>query len=475
MYFSRLVPASLVVSFAALSVPLTAGAQSAKDSALYVQAQQMVANGDAAAGRKLADSVAAVAPAGSPAFAEGLYWRATLAANARDSEQEYRQIIVDYPLSGRVPDALLRLGELEAARGENAAALQHFQRLVLEHPLSPLRPEASYWVAKMYFDANDAPHACVANADAVSSVRASNIELKNRIDFQQQRCRGVALATTAPPQPVAVPVDKAPPARASQPAVASKGLAKGDMTGTRDTITKRAPEKRVASSAEISRSPEIRKTPEVKPEGTPEFKPEVKPKRAAATEVASAVTATAPAGMPAPPTPPKPPAHVEPADTPATLPPASSGLVTRQPTQEEVDRALASSRQARLLRPTTPSPAPVKANTVLNKRVSKGATVKGTKPNSVAKRATPHEAEVARNSEATPPSGGYAIQVAAFGTRTPATLLVAKLRGRGYTAYIDGSSAPYRVRIGHYTTHSAAAAELAKLKAKRIDGFVAER
>lgn len=415
MHFSNIVRASLVVSFASIGVPLVAGAQSAKDSALYVQAQQMVANGDAVAGRKLADSIAAVAAAGSPAFAEGLYWRATLASNARDSEHEYRQIIVDYPLSGRVADALLRIGQLESARGENAAALQHFQRLVLEHPLSPLRPEASYWVAKMYFDANDASHACVANADAVSSVRASNVELKNRIDFQQQRCRGVALATNAAPAPVSVPVGKASSAAVS-----------------------------AVVSAAVSRAPEVK----------PRIKTAIKPKIVAAPEVASAATAAAPVA-------PKPPAHIEPADTPATLPPSSSGLVTRQPTKGEVDRALASARQARLLKAATRPTEPVAAKTPVDKRV--------------AKTAKPRAAADAEGGGARPPRGGYAIQVAAFGTRAPATLLVAKLRGRGYAAYIDGESAPYRVRIGRYTTHSAAAGELAKLKAKRIDGFVAER
>lgn len=456
MHFSSLIRASLVVSFASIGVPLVAAAQSANDSSLYVQAQQMVANGDAVAGRKLADSVAAAAPAGSPAFAEGLYWRATLASNARDSEHEYRQIIVDYPLSGRVADALLRIGQLESARGENAAALQHFQRLVLEHPLSPLRPEASYWVAKMYFDANDASHACVANADAVSNVRASNIELKNRIDFQQQRCRGVALATNAAPAPVSVPVDKAPPGAASKAPVAPKELARREAIENRDSIAKRASEKRVATAAEIKRVPETRKAPEIKQE----IKPKAKPKSVATSEVASA----APAPVAAP-VAPKPPAHIEPADTPVTLPPSSGGLVTRQPTKEEVDRALASAAHARPLKAPARAPArapePVTAKVPVNKRVAKAAK--------------PHTPAVAESGEASPPSGGYAIQVAAFGTKAPATLLVAKLRGRGYTTYIDGASAPYRVRIGHFTTHSAAAAELARLKEKRIDGFVAER
>lgn len=337
-----------------LALPIVAGAQSAKDSALYSQAQQMVANGDAAAGRRLADSVAAAAPAGSAAFAEGLYWRATLAANARDSEHAYRQIIVDYPLSGRVPDALLRIGQLESARGDNAAALQHFQRLVLEHPLSPLRAEASYWVAQMYFGANDATRACTANSDALANVQTSDVELKNRIDFQQQRCRGVALAqSSATVVPATAPVDREPPAESSKVAT---------------------------------------QTPEKK------------------------------------------------------------GVVSRSPTKEEVARALASAETPKISR----------AAKVASPKLKKGTRVVSTET-------------AAGVGESKPGSGAYAVQVAAFGAKAPANSLMAKLRGRGYDAYIDGASAPYRVRIGHYATYAAATAELAKLKAKRIDGFVAER
>ena len=405
-----------------LALPALAGAQSAKDSALYGQAQQMVANGDAAGGRKLADSVANAAPTGSAAYAEGLYWRATLAANARDSEHAYRQIIVDYPLSGRVPDALLRIGQLESARGENAAALLHFQRLVLEHPQSPLRPEASYWVARMYFDANDPSRACAANADATKSVLASNVELKNRIDFQQQRCRGVTLATntpatntTATTAPVAVPVNNVPVVNATKPpvkpvpkvATAAKEVPKNAVNEHRDTIVKRA-------------------------------EPVLAP--SAPSESASATAATVAAS------------------TASAMPANSSGngstVVSRPPTKEEVDRALASAAQSKLLRKT-----PAAAKT---------ARASATKAS-----ATPAARSAA--SEPSVPSGGYAVQIAAFGTKAAATQMATKLRGRGYNAYVDGASAPYRVRIGHYTTHAAAAQELAKLKAKHIDGFVAER
>ncbi len=447
MHHSAILTASIIAGTVLLGVSPAAGAQSAKDSTLYLQAQQMVANGEAAAGRKLADSVAAAAPAGTAAYAEGLYWQATLASNARDSEHDYREIIVDYPQSGRVPDALLRLGQLESARGENAAALQHFQRLVLEHPLSPLHAEASYWVAKMYFDSNDAAHACVANADANKSVKASNVELKNRIDFQQQRCRGVTLAANAAPTaataPVTVPVDKAP-AAAPKVAEAPRTIAKSNEAEHRDTSARRTPEKRAATHTEVATAP-------TRPKPVPESEATASPRPVTPKATASAA----------------------PADTASNLPSAGSGVVSRQPTQEEVDRALASARQSNLVKPPRTTASRTTAAPVAPaEKARTSSRVAASKPT------RSHAAPVAGAEETGSPStssGSYAVQVAAFGAKSPATLLAAKLRGRGYSAYVDGSAAPYRVRIGHFATHAAAAAELARLKAKQIDGFVAER
>jgi cell division septation protein DedD len=428
---------------ACLVLPALAGAQSARDSTLYLRAQQMVANGDAAGGRKLADSVANAAPSGTAAYAEGLYWRATLAANARDSEQSYRQIIVDYPLSGRVADALLRIGQLESARGENAAALQHFQRLVLEHPRSPLRAEASYWVARLYFDANDPSHACAANSDALASAPASNVELKNRIDFQQQRCRGVTLATNAPAAaaaPEAVPVKNVPATSAPKPPV--------------------KPAPKVAAAAS-----------EVAKESTNEAAKKASGKSATErrdTIAKRAAQASTPASTPAAPSAPSETASV--ASATAAAPSASatsggdsnarSGVVSRPPTKEEVDRALASVAQSKLLKKTPASAAASAAPKAIAKRTA--ASPARRQPS----------ASIASSASS---AGGYAVQIAAFRTKAPATQMATSLHGRGYEAYVDGTSAPYRVRIGHFTTRAAAAQELAKLKARHIDGFVAER
>jgi cell division protein FtsN len=187
----------LVAAFCTL-VPSFAVAQTNADSAAYKRAQQLVNDGNAVAGRALVDSTIAKAAAGSNAYAEGLYWRAVLAGTAADAEMDYRRIIVDYPLSPRVEDVLLRLSQLELARADYDAALQHLNRLVSDHPTGPARARAGYWMARVLFEKNDVPRACAANADALARTADSDTELRNQITYLNQRCVGVALASPAP-------------------------------------------------------------------------------------------------------------------------------------------------------------------------------------------------------------------------------------------------------------------------------------
>jgi cell division protein FtsN len=69
---------------------------------------------------------------------------------------------------------------------------------------------------------------------------------------------------------------------------------------------------------------------------------------------------------------------------------------------------------------------------------------------------------------------GYTVQVAAYQTRAPAQALVDLLKERGLQARIAGAQAPYRVRVGRYTTEARAGTEARALKAKGITGFVTE-
>lgn len=176
-----------------LLIPMLSEAQTAADSASYRRAQTLVNDGSSVAGRAIVDSMIARATPGTNEYAEGLYWRAVLSATASDAEMDYRRIIVDYALSPRAPDVFLRLAQLELARADYDAALQHLNRLTLEHPSGPERARAGYWTARVLFEKNDVQHACAANADALARTSEQDTELRNQISYLNQRCVGVVI------------------------------------------------------------------------------------------------------------------------------------------------------------------------------------------------------------------------------------------------------------------------------------------
>jgi cell division protein FtsN len=296
---------------------------------VFVKAQGLVSDGNGVAGRALIDSVLAATQPSARLYPEALFWRATLASNAADAESDYKHLVVDYPLAPQAEDALLRLAQLELARGDRDGALAHLQRIPRDYPRSKSLARASYWTARVLFEKNDIPSACAANANALSRATADEIELRNQIQYQGQRC----------PSPAASVASAKPPTI--------------DTTAPSPAVTA------VASSA--SSAPTIAGGSGVK---------EVKTS-GAKTEVTSGPVATAP-------------------------------------------------------------------------RTAKS-----------------------------PSSGGtYSIQVAAYNHKTDASKLASSLVKRGYAARVDGDTAPFRVRIGRYSTAGEAEKAFAKIKAKRIDGFV---
>lgn len=67
----------------------------------------------------------------------------------------------------------------------------------------------------------------------------------------------------------------------------------------------------------------------------------------------------------------------------------------------------------------------------------------------------------------------YTVQVAAYDTRSDADALVKRLAARGIRAHVSGTSKPFRVRLGLHTTRKDATTELATMRKRGIDGFVA--
>ena len=106
---------SFVISVLAVAVVTTlSNAQSpVSPEPVFLRAQEMVSDGNAAAGRAIVDSIVNATTLTSPRYPEALFWRASLAANASDAERDYRHIVVDFPLAPRAEEALLRLAQLQ--------------------------------------------------------------------------------------------------------------------------------------------------------------------------------------------------------------------------------------------------------------------------------------------------------------------------------------------------------------------------
>jgi len=180
-----------------LMLPAALAAQDAPraSDSVFAHAQRLVAEGRGEEGRALVERTLASAPAGSSEYSAALYWRGVMAPTAAEAERDLRRVIVEFPLSPNADDALLRLAQLEIARGDRVRATEHLERLLAEHPTSDVRPRAQLTIARMQLDAGQLAPACAQLRDAAANTPATEIELRNQIAFMQQRCDGVPADT----------------------------------------------------------------------------------------------------------------------------------------------------------------------------------------------------------------------------------------------------------------------------------------
>ena len=198
------------------SAPLSPIAAQSADSA-FARAQRLVSGGDGVAGRALVDSVLGASQSGSLAYAEALYWRASLAASAADAERDYLRVSVEYPQSPRAEESLLRLAQLEMARGDRAGARRHLQRLLREHPGGPTSARAGAWATRLAFDEGDVAAGCAALGASRAALGANDVELRNQLDYYAPRCAAGAAPAAVPPTDTVARAAEPTPARTARP------------------------------------------------------------------------------------------------------------------------------------------------------------------------------------------------------------------------------------------------------------------
>ena len=225
-------PAAHPIAARADSLPADAArADSTGGDTVFRAAQRLAAEGNGDSARALVGARLDSAAPGSAEYVDALYWRAVVAATAADAERDLRTIVVTYPASARAADALMRLAQLELARGDRDQAVAHLQRIVVEHPESPNRGRAEFWIARTMMDEGNVPVGCARLADAARLTPSSQVELANQISYLNQRCAGVD-TTAGAPAAAGTPAGHAPaghaPARspnAAPPAAASTSAA----------------------------------------------------------------------------------------------------------------------------------------------------------------------------------------------------------------------------------------------------------
>jgi cell division septation protein DedD len=192
----------LFLTLLAAALPAGLIAQPPVDSAAYARARRLVNDGDGATARAIVDSLLAAATPGTPAYAEALYWRATLAERAGDAERDWRRLAVEYAGSPRGADALVRLAQLDLVRGDAPAARERLDRLLRDNPDATSQARGRYWLARIHLAAGDQRAAC-ATLDSAAASAAPGSEVAREVGALRPRvanCESfLARRPSAPP------------------------------------------------------------------------------------------------------------------------------------------------------------------------------------------------------------------------------------------------------------------------------------
>lgn len=183
-------------------------------TAIFRRAQRLVNDGAGAEGRALVDSVLEATEPRSAEEAEALYWRATLAESWDRAQRDYLRIMLEHEHSPRAGDAMLRLAQGEAARGDREAAVRYLERLAREAPQSEARAEGGLWLGRLLVERGMQREGCRILRDARTLVRPGALELANQFEYLLNACptETAAADSVAAAEPTPTPPPAAEPA-----------------------------------------------------------------------------------------------------------------------------------------------------------------------------------------------------------------------------------------------------------------------
>jgi hypothetical protein len=185
---------------------VTAPLQAQKDPEL-VRAVRLAQEGSGDSARAITTRLLASVRDTDPKYAEVLYAAAIVAASPRDRRIYYQRIAVEYTESEWADDALLELAKLDYAGRDPAGTVRQIDRLLGDYPESPLRATAAYWGTLAAFDERDRERACRWSDVGLGAV-GDNVELRNQLEFQRERCHAMTREESTAVQPKPAPPAK---------------------------------------------------------------------------------------------------------------------------------------------------------------------------------------------------------------------------------------------------------------------------
>lgn len=204
-----------------LAWPVIAAAQT---EPRLVRAVRLAQEGSGDSARAVVQRVLDATPSTDTLYPQVLYARAVVAANAQDMRRDLQRVTAEYAASTWADRSLLRLAQLDYAGNDLESAARNLERLRLDYPTSPIYAQAALWGGRTYFDLRRAPSACRWLAEGLGRA-GSDVELKNQLQFYNQRCAGVVLDTA---RSDSARVDSAARAGPGQPADTAKPPASVD-------------------------------------------------------------------------------------------------------------------------------------------------------------------------------------------------------------------------------------------------------
>lgn len=216
----RWLPLATVGSLA-LTLPAVRASSrlAAQTDARLVAAVRLAQDGLSDSARAVAGRILAATLPTDSLYPEVLYTVGLLAATEQDRRLQLRRVVVDYGQSEWADDALLQLAQLDYAGGNTESTIQGIDQLLRDYPASPLTALAAFWGARAANDRRDPPTAC-RMAD-LGIATASDVELKNQLEFQQRRCQGLAaVAADSVARATADSIAKARPKAPNRPPAA---------------------------------------------------------------------------------------------------------------------------------------------------------------------------------------------------------------------------------------------------------------